>query len=132
MISLCFKVIFNLTLFIDMTGEDIVFVDEIQEMLDQLMLTIFESIRICAENGTSEAALLGGNIANAYSAISSKVDNLIGIHRSVEEQNSLLIQYSTEYSIMKRKALDLEKNLIDLHESVNTKLNEVFILLQLH
>ena len=76
-------------------------------------------------SATSEYSTLAAEVVRTYEVTASAIDNLLGIDSSPQEQLDKLVEYSTEYKVVKGKVLKLEEDLVSLHADINQRVNEV-------
>lgn len=95
-------------------------VDEIQDQVDKLVLSVFEAMR--AGPAGNDASLVADGVMHQYRTALFSIDNLIGINRSEADQKMELEKLSCDYEASKSAVLNLEKELLDLSALVDDEL----------
>ena len=98
-------------------------VDDIHELADKLMLTVFEAMR--GTNESCDTSEIADKIMNIYSTTTTSIDTLIGISRSQIEQESELLDLSNRLNEAKNNVKKCKSQLSEQLEKVDHGLIEV-------
>lgn len=97
-------------------------VDEIQNQVDALMLSIFEAMRNEASKSADEVST---EILQKYRKLNKSIDNLIGINRTKESQEIELLRISNVLQARRDTILSLEQSLLQRNSDISKKLSQI-------
>lgn len=108
---------------VTMEEESGVPVDVVEEQVDKLVLSIFEAMR--CQPGTAVVDDVTNGIVETYNHTFKCIDNLLGMEKTKQQQETLIAKLSKEYAAKRESVLELESELLKLNSEADTKLNEV-------
>mmetsp|Transcript_7251 Transcript_7251/g.12057 ORF Transcript_7251/g.12057 Transcript_7251/m.12057 type:complete len:127 (+) Transcript_7251:116-496(+) len=92
-------------------------VDDLQNQIDQMVLTVFEAVRN-ASSADADPSDQAGTILDLYNNAVNSVDSLVGIDRKEAEQLQQLDELSSSYEASRSNVLLLEQELLTLKCSI--------------
>ena len=98
-------------------------VDNVHDLIDKLVLNIFEAMRTGPENYPNGDAI-ANNIGSIYRETVAAIDHLIGIDHIKEDQLLMIKTLSESYDKSSQNVTRLESELIQLQSLIDLKLNE--------
>jgi hypothetical protein len=98
-------------------------VNDVEDSIDKLMLTIFETMRSDPSLNKSEEK--SQEILDVYYTILNQVDHLVGIDKTKQEIENDAFEISKEYDLCKERILLKEKELREIQKSIKAKLFQV-------
>lgn len=105
-------------------------VDDVHDLIDKLVLSIFETMRTSPDNYYDSDAI-AANVGTIYKQTVAAIDNLTGINHKEEEQLATIKSLSEAYDESRKQVLLLESELIRLQNSVDIKLQEAMAILEI-
>jgi hypothetical protein len=100
-------------------------VNEVEDSIDKLMLTIFETMR--SDPSLSKSEEKSQEILDVYYTILNQVDHLIGIDKSKQDIENDSFQISKEYDQCQKIILARENELREIQKSIKEKLFQVCV-----
>lgn len=109
-------------------GQKAVSVDDIHNSIDQMVLSIFETMRVANLGEPENPQAHAQGILAHYKTILNSIDNLSGISKSPEFLSGQLENISQEYEECRKDIFELEDKLQHLDTELETRLLKVTLL----
>ena len=104
-------------------NEDIITVDDIQNLVDRAVLSIFQAVHDINNNSGSEHMnSLTKKILDAHTIASMSIDKLIGIECATSEQDERIDNVSKKLTEAKERVVNLENELKLMNVELNSKI----------
>lgn len=100
-------------------------VNDLEDSLDKMMLTVFETMRCDPNAMTSDDK--AQEIIKFYYETLYRVDHLVGINQTATEIEEGMITLSKQYERSKGRVFTLEEEIKSIQEIVKQKLNQVIV-----
>lgn len=101
--------------------EDVRTVDDVQEQVDALLLSVFEAMRSISQDN-ADVKLMTSTVLEKYATAQAAVENLKGINRSQTDRAAALRDATKKLDGVRFRVTELEARLLNLRSDIDSRI----------